>query len=161
MNLWGGGIGGLAGCSCALRGTLLKRPSKVHILHNLELEPPWVGRNFALLPAERLLVYVQHAPDSIAEPQGILPLSNYASIEEINVPHSSGFFAFQLCPPPASSPSQSTHSLTSSYASILDTDAQREGATECFVLLAETAEKRREWVSQIRALLPTTSRVSS
>lgn len=65
----GSSLSGLLISGRGIRSTLRKRPSKVHILHNLALEAPWVTRYFALLSAERMLVYVQHEPDAISEPQ--------------------------------------------------------------------------------------------
>lgn len=65
----GSSLSGLLLSGRGIRSALRKRPSKVHILHNLALEAPWVTRYFALLPAERMLVYVQHEPDAISEPQ--------------------------------------------------------------------------------------------
>mmetsp|Transcript_19469 Transcript_19469/g.65331 ORF Transcript_19469/g.65331 Transcript_19469/m.65331 type:complete len:232 (+) Transcript_19469:161-856(+) len=53
----------------ARTGTLFKRPSKVHIAHDLGNEPPWVARHFSLLPQERLLVYRRDLDATLDEPQ--------------------------------------------------------------------------------------------
>ena len=81
------------------------------------------------------------------------------------MPHASGLFAFELCPPKARAQRRSGESAGSpaaacavsrgaSCAECADADAARElRATDSFVLLAESAEQRREWVRQIGALL--------
>lgn len=77
------------------------------------------------------------------------------------MPDGQGFFAFQLCPragrsepsplPPATAAASSAQSIAGSVA---DGELTPElGATDHFVLLAETAAQRRDWIAQITPLL--------
>lgn len=156
-----------------LVGTLWKRPSKVHIAHDLENEPSWVARHFVLLPNERMLVYVQEKGDELDSPQvrpsspisvvrpadpalapssrapraippvrlltqGIVPLLHFAGIEEVDMPD--GRAGFRL--------SSGRGARSSDDVTHADHDAM-----EPVTFLAESAEKRRQWVLSLAPLL--------
>ena len=92
--------------------------------------------------------------------QGLLPLSNFRAVEAVETPDSQGLFAFQLCArggkadASASSEATPAASAQSTAAPVADGELTPElGATENFVLLAETAAQRRDWIAQITPLL--------